>query len=157
MFRGSPRGFRCGLLQPLRTPPEIPNLPGVLSSTCSPRGLFLELPVSSTQTLAPPLPGRAPAPGVTPANSVASRRERWIAAVVVLTPLVGLVAAVALLWQHGVTGVDLGLLAGMYTVTSFGIGIGYHRLVSHGAFQTPRWLRALFAVAGAMAAQGPVF
>ncbi len=37
-----------------------------------------------------------------------------------------------------------------------GITVGYHRLFTHRSFKTTRTLRALFAVLGAMAVEGPV-
>lgn len=49
----------------------------------------------------------------------------------------------------------MGLLIAMYSLTTFGIGIGYHRLLSHRSFQTSAPIRALFAILGSMAGQGP--
>src|SRR6516225_9338778 len=98
------------------------------------------------------LPGVKPRfPGIAAANARARRLERQVALVVVVTPLLGLIAALALLWGHALDAVQLGILAGMYFITAIGIGIGYHRLVSHGSFQTTPWLRGLFAVFGSMA------
>jgi stearoyl-CoA desaturase (delta-9 desaturase) len=99
----------------------------------------------------------APVPGAAPANGRAAAVARRIALAVVVLPLAGLPVAVLLTVRRGVSLLDLGLLAGMYAVTSFGVGVGFHRLIAHGSFQTWRWVRALFAVAGSMAAQGPVF
>jgi stearoyl-CoA desaturase (delta-9 desaturase) len=45
----------------------------------------------------------------------------------------------------------------MYMVSSIGIGIGYHRLASHGSFQTYPLVRAILAVFGSTASQGPVY
>jgi stearoyl-CoA desaturase (Delta-9 desaturase) len=47
------------------------------------------------------------------------------------------------------------LLVVGYSITMFGITVGFHRLLTHRAFETPGWLRTLFAIAGSMAAQGP--
>jgi stearoyl-CoA desaturase (delta-9 desaturase) len=104
-----------------------------------------------------PAPPPARAPGVAPACARARRLERAITLAVVTLPLLGLLAATVLLWGRGVGPVDVGLLAVMYFVTSIGIGIGYHRLISHGAFRTARPVRAVLVVFGSMAAQGPVF
>ena len=41
-------------------------------------------------------------------------------------------------------------------VTAFGITIGYHRLLTHRAFETPRPMRYALAVTGSMAVQGSV-
>jgi stearoyl-CoA desaturase (delta-9 desaturase) len=41
---------------------------------------------------------------------------------------------------------------------SFGIGMGYHRLLTHRAYQTPKWIEYSFAVCGTLALEGgPIF
>ena len=47
-------------------------------------------------------------------------------------------------------------MAGMYLTTALGITVGFHRLLTHRSFQTPKWLEYAFAVLGSMAVQGPV-
>ena len=44
----------------------------------------------------------------------------------------------------------------MYLVTALGITIGYHRLLTHRAFQTHKPVEYALAAAGSMAVQGPV-
>jgi stearoyl-CoA desaturase (delta-9 desaturase) len=44
----------------------------------------------------------------------------------------------------------------MYMATAIGITVGFHRLLTHRAFQTHGWMRYTLAVAGSMAVQGPV-
>jgi stearoyl-CoA desaturase (Delta-9 desaturase) len=48
------------------------------------------------------------------------------------------------------------VLAITYTLTGLGITVGYHRLFTHRSFKTTRSLRAVLAVLGAMAVEGPV-
>jgi fatty-acid desaturase len=50
--------------------------------------------------------------------------------------------------------VDLLLFLVLYLVTCLGIGIGYHRLLTHRGFMCNRWLRVLLAWAGGAALQG---
>jgi stearoyl-CoA desaturase (delta-9 desaturase) len=50
--------------------------------------------------------------------------------------------------------VDAALFVGLYLVTAFGIGIGYHRLLTHRGFVCPRWMRRLLTWAGCAALQG---
>jgi stearoyl-CoA desaturase (delta-9 desaturase) len=50
--------------------------------------------------------------------------------------------------------IDLALFFGLYLLTTFAIGIGYHRLLTHRGFASPRWLRRILAWAGAAALQG---
>jgi stearoyl-CoA desaturase (delta-9 desaturase) len=95
--------------------------------------------------------------GVIEHNLRALRRERVTALFVYVTPLVGLIAAIVLLWGRGVGGVELGLLLGMHAVGMIGIGLGFHRLLSHAALETTPAVRAVLAVFGSIAAQGPVF
>ena len=45
---------------------------------------------------------------------------------------------------------------GMYLLTAVGITVGFHRLLTHRSFQTPKPLEYTFAVLGSMAVQGPV-
>lgn len=72
----------------------------------------------------------------------------------VLLPFVGLVAACILLWGYGITWVELGLLIGMYVITTIGITVGFHRLFTHRSFETSRVMQSIMAVLGSMAVQG---
>ncbi|MDT3397409.1 hypothetical protein RKE29_12245 [Streptomyces sp. B1866] len=72
-----------------------------------------------------------------------------------LLPLLGVVAAVALLWQRAVGPSDLVAFAVMYLVAGIGVSAGYHRLLAHRSFRTGRGVRIALAAAGAMAGQGP--
>ncbi|MBW3576762.1 MAG: acyl-CoA desaturase [Actinobacteria bacterium] len=71
-------------------------------------------------------------------------------------PLVGVVAAMVLLWGQGLSGLDFGLFLGFYLFTGLGVTIGYHRLLTHRSFEAPTAVRVLFAVAGTMSAQKSV-
>lgn len=49
-------------------------------------------------------------------------------------------------------------LAGWFVISGLGISIGYHRLISHGAFETSTWVRNVLAYFGALGCQGsPIF
>ncbi len=76
--------------------------------------------------------------------------------VAVVAPLLGLVAAAISLWGGAFNWVYLGLLLGMYVLTSLGITVGFHRLFSHRAFETNRGIEFILAVLGSMAAEGPL-
>lgn len=71
-------------------------------------------------------------------------------------PVVGLAAAVALLWNHGVGLTALAILAVGYVLTGLGITVGYHRLFTHRAFETFPAVRYLLAVLGQMGVEGDV-
>jgi stearoyl-CoA desaturase (Delta-9 desaturase) len=85
-----------------------------------------------------------------------SRAERAANLIAVLLPFVAFAAAIVLLWQRAVGPVDLALFGSLYLVTALGITVGYHRLLTHKAFETPRPLRYGLAILGSMAIQGPV-
>jgi stearoyl-CoA desaturase (delta-9 desaturase) len=71
-------------------------------------------------------------------------------------PLVGLIVAIALLWNRAVGPLELGLMAGLYIVTCLGVTLGYHRMFTHRAFESSRAFRAIIAVLGSMAVEGSV-
>ncbi|MBY8851419.1 acyl-CoA desaturase [Saccharothrix sp. MB29] len=71
-------------------------------------------------------------------------------------PFIALVAVVPLTWGWGLSWVDLALAAVFYTVSTLGVTVGYHRYFTHGAFKAKRGLRVTLAIAGGLAAQGPV-
>jgi stearoyl-CoA desaturase (delta-9 desaturase) len=59
-------------------------------------------------------------------------------------------------WSAMLHWQDLVVLAITYTLTGLGITVGYHRLFTHRSFKTGRVLRAVLAVLGSMAVEGPV-
>ena len=71
-------------------------------------------------------------------------------------PLVGLVAAIVLLWNQAIGPLELGLLVGLYVLTALGVTLGYHRMFTHRAFESSRVFRAIVAVLGSMAMEGSV-
>lgn len=85
-----------------------------------------------------------------------TRTERTANLLGVLVPLLGVLAAVLLLWNQAVGATDLAILGGMYLLTAGGVTVGFHRLLTHRAFQTYPWLERIFAVLGSLAVQGSV-
>lgn len=87
----------------------------------------------------------------------AVRVRQWLHAyTTLLVPLAGTVLALTQAVTHGVRWLEATLLVGMYAVTMMGVETGYHRLFSHRSFKAHPALRALLAICGSMAAQGPV-
>jgi stearoyl-CoA desaturase (delta-9 desaturase) len=82
-----------------------------------------------------------------------TRTQRIGNLVGVVIPFLGVIAAIVLLWNDAVDAIDLALLAGTYVVLGLGVTIGYHRLLTHGSFQTHPWLRYTFATLGSMSLQ----
>ena len=85
-----------------------------------------------------------------------SKLEKYANLVAVIVPFAALVAAIAFLPSTYIGPVDLAIFAGMYLLSAFGITIGYHRLLTHRAFDTPRPVKYALAILGQTAVQGPV-
>ncbi len=71
-------------------------------------------------------------------------------------PFAGLIAAIALLWGPGFGWVPLGMLLGMYVLTIIGVGVGFHRLLTHRSFETHGVVKFILTVLGSMAVEGAV-
>jgi stearoyl-CoA desaturase (delta-9 desaturase) len=74
----------------------------------------------------------------------------------VVVPFLGVLVAIVLLWNKAVDATQLAILVACYLLTGIGVTIGYHRLLTHRAFQTYPWLERTFAVLGSMSVQGSV-
>jgi len=74
----------------------------------------------------------------------------------VVIPFLGVIAAAVVLWNHFLGPRDLAIFAVMYLVSAVGVTVGYHRLLTHRAFQTYRPLRYALAVMGSLSLQGGV-
>jgi stearoyl-CoA desaturase (delta-9 desaturase) len=85
-----------------------------------------------------------------------SRTERIANLAGVVLPFAGVLAAIALLWQSWVDGIDLAIFAVMYFTTALGVTVGYHRLLTHRSFTTHPWVERTFAVMGSLSVQGSV-
>jgi stearoyl-CoA desaturase (delta-9 desaturase) len=85
-----------------------------------------------------------------------SRAHKIVNLIGVPAPLVGLVAAIALLWNKAIGPLELSLLVGFYVITAIGITLGFHRMFTHRAFQSSRAFKAVIAALGSMAVQGSV-
>jgi stearoyl-CoA desaturase (Delta-9 desaturase) len=85
-----------------------------------------------------------------------TRSERTANLIGVVLPFLGVIAAVVLLWDRAVDGIDLAILATMYVLTGVGVTVGYHRLLTHRSFQTYPWVERTFAILGSLSVQGSV-
>lgn len=82
--------------------------------------------------------------------------DRLANVTVTVVPVALLGLAIWLAWGGTLHWQDLVVLAITYLITGVGITVGYHRLFTHRSFKTSRPLRALFAVLGSAAVEGPV-
>ncbi|HMO59541.1 MAG TPA: acyl-CoA desaturase [Roseiflexaceae bacterium] len=84
-----------------------------------------------------------------------NRIERIVLLLLVVLPLLGTLLAIYLLWECLVTWRDIAIMGGMFFVTSIGITVGYHRMLTHRSFEAHPVIRAIFLRFGSMAIQGP--
>lgn len=85
---------------------------------------------------------------------VSSRNQNIGTVVITVLPFLGLLAAVTMSWNEAVGLTDLMLFLGLYVICGFGITIGYHRMLTHRAFEAIAPLKAALLVAGSLAIQG---
>jgi stearoyl-CoA desaturase (Delta-9 desaturase) len=131
---GSERGMRASITEVSSLSPAL-TAPGVPASVVA-----------------------APAPAVAPAGPRdPSLTVQAVNLAAVVLPFAGFVAAGLLLWGVGFSWLHLVLMVGMYVLTAAGITVGYHRLFTHRSFETNAAVKAVFAVLGSMAAEGPLF
>jgi stearoyl-CoA desaturase (Delta-9 desaturase) len=83
-------------------------------------------------------------------------RDRIITAVVTVAPVVAMLAVGWQLWADLLHWSDVAVFAVMYVATGLGITVGFHRYLTHRSFRTSRPLRAVLAILGSAAIEGPV-
>jgi stearoyl-CoA desaturase (delta-9 desaturase) len=75
----------------------------------------------------------------------------------VVGPVMGLLAAIFLLWHRAHGGIgwpEIILMVTTYTLAGFGVTIGFHRLLTHKAFETYRPIKLILSIFGSAAGQG---
>jgi stearoyl-CoA desaturase (delta-9 desaturase) len=85
-----------------------------------------------------------------------TRAHRNVNIGAVILPFIAFLAAIPLLWNELVGWTDLAIFAFMYLLTAVGVTVGFHRMLTHRAFETYRPLKYVFAVLGSMSVQGDV-
>ncbi|MCA9280673.1 MAG: acyl-CoA desaturase [Phycisphaeraceae bacterium] len=81
---------------------------------------------------------------------------RLVNFIAVTLPILGLTAAIILLWGVAFNWVYLMILGVMYVLTGLGITVGYHRYFTHRSFKTSAPVAATLAALGSMAVEGPI-
>jgi stearoyl-CoA desaturase (Delta-9 desaturase) len=82
--------------------------------------------------------------------------DRFLTGTVSIVPFLALGVAGWQVWAELLHWSDIAVFAILYVFTGLGVTVGFHRLFTHRAFATKRWLRGLFAIAGSVAIEGPV-
>ena len=81
--------------------------------------------------------------------------EKTLLLTIVILPLLAIAYAIFELWNSLVGPTDIILLVTLYTVTTLGIGIGFHRMLTHKGFEAPGPVRFVVLALGSMALEGP--
>src|SRR5207248_6652527 len=84
-----------------------------------------------------------------------SRKHRYFLLATTIVPPLGVLAAIALLWNRFVGWSDMVVLVTMYILCGLGISAGFHRLFSHHSYRPVRPFKIALAAFGTMAAHGP--
>jgi stearoyl-CoA desaturase (delta-9 desaturase) len=82
--------------------------------------------------------------------------ERVTIALFVTIPFLALIAAVPVAWGWGLSWRDLVIAFVMYGISGHGVTVGFHRYFTHSSFKASRVMRAVLAISGSLAIQGPV-
>ena len=107
--------------------------------------------------------GATVAPADTPGGAAGDpfpfHHDPWWGKATVLTvvflPILALGYVVWRFWGDHVGPVELGLLVGFWAFTGLGISVGFHRMLTHRAFEARPVTRFLLLVAATMSLQGP--
>jgi stearoyl-CoA desaturase (delta-9 desaturase) len=101
-----------------------------------------------------------PAPAIAVADDVEpiahERRDRIITGIVTAAPILSLVFVGWQLWASLLGWNDIFVYLLLYALTGLGVTVGFHRLLTHRAFKTTPSIRALLAILGSAAIEGPV-
>lgn len=82
--------------------------------------------------------------------------DRTLTVLVTVVPFLCLGLAGWQLWHELLGWSDLVVFGVMYVTTGLGVTVGFHRHLTHRAFATTRSVRAVLAVLGSAAIEGPV-
>jgi stearoyl-CoA desaturase (delta-9 desaturase) len=85
-----------------------------------------------------------------------TRLERNVNIAAVVLPFAGVIVGAVVLWDRFLSARDIAIFAVMYLASALGVTVGFHRLLTHRAFQTRAWLRNALAIMGSLSVQGPV-
>jgi stearoyl-CoA desaturase (Delta-9 desaturase) len=84
------------------------------------------------------------------------RLDQIANATATLLPAAGLGGVAWQLWGSALHWQDVVVFVTMVALAGFGVTVGFHRLFTHRSFKTTGFMRALFAILGSIATEGPV-
>ena len=83
-------------------------------------------------------------------------RDRIATGIVTAVPILALGLVAWQVWGDFLRWSDIIVFAVMYLATGLGITVGFHRYFTHRSFKTSRPVRAVLAVLGSVAIEGPI-
>jgi stearoyl-CoA desaturase (Delta-9 desaturase) len=84
------------------------------------------------------------------------RLDRFLTGTATVLPMIALGVVVWQAWQEWLHWSDFAIFGILYVLTGLGITVGFHRHLTHRAFKAKRSVRAILAVLGSAAVEGPV-
>jgi stearoyl-CoA desaturase (Delta-9 desaturase) len=87
---------------------------------------------------------------------VNERRDRVITGIVTAVPILSLFFVGWQLWDSLLGWNDVFVFLLLYMLTGLGVTVGFHRLFTHRAFKTSSSVRAVLAILGSAAIEGPI-
>jgi stearoyl-CoA desaturase (Delta-9 desaturase) len=85
-----------------------------------------------------------------------SRFDRNVNIAAVVVPFAATVLAAVFAWGSLLHARDIVIFAVMYLTSAFGVTVGFHRHLTHRAFETSRPFHYALAVMGSLSVEGPV-
>jgi len=85
-----------------------------------------------------------------------SRLDRNVNIAAVVIPFLAAVLGAIFAWGSFLHARDIVIFAVMYLASAFGVTVGFHRHLTHRAFDTSRALHYALAVMGSLSVEGPV-
>ena len=82
--------------------------------------------------------------------------DRFLTGTITVLPFVGLGIVCWQAWNEALRWSDVIVFFICYVATALGVTVGFHRLFTHRSFKTSKPVRAVFAVLGSTAIEGPV-
>ena len=83
-------------------------------------------------------------------------RDRIITGLVTALPILALAVAAWRSWEGLLRPSDLAVFGVLYVLTGLGVTVGFHRHLTHRSFKTRPAVRAVLAILGSAAIEGPV-
>jgi stearoyl-CoA desaturase (Delta-9 desaturase) len=113
-------------------------------------------PPDRRATVDEPLSTQTPPKYTSGGTSAGTRIDQAANIFVTMAPLVLVLYAAVLAWNHSLHWQSLLIFFVMFIPLGFGITVGFHRLFTHRSFKTGPRTRAVWGALGSMAVEGPI-